>query len=597
MNPPNVLIVGAGLDGLMMAAQLLHHGIQPTIIDKKFGPQKDSQEFIQLTPKGLELLAQLGLFDADDQKGHRYSYLQDYTRKEAFAFGLYLSDFTSFPYFSIWPFNELEQRLMRYLTQHACKINWGTEALSLVEKEAEVLVEWAADHAEPADHAEAADHAETADHVEAADGLRSFSAAQKPESHRFTWVIGADGKNSFVRKSLGIALSPNDVKGDFRKNVGLFLLKHSTQDEEPFLATNDHPLSTIRRFYESDLHGAVYPLTNNRSFMLVQTKQPSHTEDEIRAWMKGFIYQAPDSIEIVWEKWESKPQSLSNQVFSRRVFLIGAAAAGENLKYEARFFGTDEGFQDAGNLGWKLAGVMRGLLDKKMLRSYTFERGTLARETLDGSRQKYFPLDLPGFRRRSFWDHAADVLNRGFFKGLRVKSAREKSEHTKSRHVNSERENYKEAMWVRNSANLKTHYRNSPLSVHYALSAKIKSGDRMPYLPLYHEKQKDWVDTHQIFPKTGFTLLILGNVSQQLLHILGQWIKQKYPQGLHLYYVPYSEKNQALFDEFELTPPRTLAMLLRPDRHIAFMTNSLSIDVLDNYLGEILGLNRYRHFE
>ena len=33
-----VLIVGAGPSGLMMAAQLLRHGVQPVIIDSKQGP-------------------------------------------------------------------------------------------------------------------------------------------------------------------------------------------------------------------------------------------------------------------------------------------------------------------------------------------------------------------------------------------------------------------------------------------------------------------------------------------------------------------------------------------------------------------------------
>ena len=41
-----VLIVGAGPSGLMMAAQLLRYGVQPIIIDDKEGPTTQSKALV-----------------------------------------------------------------------------------------------------------------------------------------------------------------------------------------------------------------------------------------------------------------------------------------------------------------------------------------------------------------------------------------------------------------------------------------------------------------------------------------------------------------------------------------------------------------------
>src|SRR5690606_29101534 len=59
----DVLIVGAGPSGLMMAAQLLRLGIQPTIIDAKPGPDRTSKA-IAVHARSLELFRQMALADA-----------------------------------------------------------------------------------------------------------------------------------------------------------------------------------------------------------------------------------------------------------------------------------------------------------------------------------------------------------------------------------------------------------------------------------------------------------------------------------------------------------------------------------------------------
>src|SRR6201996_9045475 len=58
----SVLIVGAGPSGLMMAAQLLRHGVQPVIIDSKQGPTNQSKA-LAVQARSLEIYRQMGVID------------------------------------------------------------------------------------------------------------------------------------------------------------------------------------------------------------------------------------------------------------------------------------------------------------------------------------------------------------------------------------------------------------------------------------------------------------------------------------------------------------------------------------------------------
>src|SRR5580698_4817685 len=55
-----VLIVGAGPSGLMMAAQLLRYGVQPVIIDSKQGPTDESKA-LAVQARSLEIYRQMGV--------------------------------------------------------------------------------------------------------------------------------------------------------------------------------------------------------------------------------------------------------------------------------------------------------------------------------------------------------------------------------------------------------------------------------------------------------------------------------------------------------------------------------------------------------
>src|SRR6478609_11446952 len=66
----DVLIVGAGPTGLMLANQLARRGIRPLIIDRHSGPAQQSRA-LGVQARTLEIYAQLGIVDRALELGKR----------------------------------------------------------------------------------------------------------------------------------------------------------------------------------------------------------------------------------------------------------------------------------------------------------------------------------------------------------------------------------------------------------------------------------------------------------------------------------------------------------------------------------------------
>ena len=133
-------------------------------------------------------------------------------------------------------------------------------------------------------------------------------------------------------------------------------------------------------------------------------------------------------------------------------------------------------------------------------------------------------------------------------------------------------------------------YRDSKINLHLAKSERIRAGDRVPFIEIFDEKKKEETDLHAWCSKPGFTLIILGRFDDMLLFNIAKWISTRYPGMLNFFYLPPSGKNLAVFDAFETDPHREKAIIVRPDMHIGYMNDLVSISMLDNYLKNVAGL-------
>ena len=120
----DVLIVGAGPSGLMIAVQLLRYGIQPIIIDHKSGPEKKTKAF-KLNARSLEVFRQLGLADKLVEAGTTCYGAQIKSQSAALAgidFAQIDVPHTPFPFILGIGQDKVEKQLIDRLTETACPV-------------------------------------------------------------------------------------------------------------------------------------------------------------------------------------------------------------------------------------------------------------------------------------------------------------------------------------------------------------------------------------------------------------------------------------------------------------------------------------------
>ncbi len=134
-------------------------------------------------------------------------------------------------------------------------------------------------------------------------------------------------------------------------------------------------------------------------------------------------------------------------------------------------------------------------------------------------------------------------------------------------------------------------YRDSKINLHLSNATKIKAGDRLPYFKVFDEKKQQETDLHEWCAKPGFTMIVIGNLKELDLFTLAKWITQNYAGQINFFYLPPSTKNQEIFDAFEINEGKKKTLIVRPDTYIGFINDVVDIDMMDNYLKTVMGLN------
>lgn len=171
----DVLIVGGGPTGLMLACQLARFGISYRIVEKNSGPTTQSRA-LAIQARSLELFAQMGIAQKAVEQG-KHAKAVNYVARGKLAQRISLEGhgqaLTAFPYLLILDQSRTEQLLIDFLAQHDHTVEWQTELVSLTENSHGVLA--------------------TLKH---ADGTH--------ERVQAAWLVGADGAKSAVRRILDI---------------------------------------------------------------------------------------------------------------------------------------------------------------------------------------------------------------------------------------------------------------------------------------------------------------------------------------------------------------------------------------------------------
>ena len=328
---PDVLVVGAGPVGLVAGCELARRGISVRVIDKLAEPT-DQSRAVAIHARSLDMFERMGIVDEMLSTGIRATAMEMHAgNRQLFSVPFDQVD-SAFPFTLTTAQTETERVLGERLQSLGVTVERGLELVALTQE---------------------------AGAVQCAFRREDGSTEQVSAS----WVIGADGAHSAVRKMVGTKLA-----GTF---VGERFLLADVEAEHAL------DLNAMHTFFAPEGPVVVLPMRDGRMRFLAEIHDApgapvnlNPTEEELQAILDRRI----GGIRVVRPHWLTCFETRHARVPAYRwgrVFLAGDAA---HIHSPAGGQGMNTGMQDAFNLSWKLAAAIKGDAGDALLNSYEAER-------------------------------------------------------------------------------------------------------------------------------------------------------------------------------------------------------------------------------
>jgi 3-(3-hydroxy-phenyl)propionate hydroxylase len=349
-----VVIAGGGPTGMMLAGELALAGVDVAIVERRASQELVGSRAGGLHARTIEVLDQRGIADRFISQGQTYPFVS---------------------------FNQTQLDISDFPTRH-------NYLLGLSQKHIErILAGWAGELAVPVYRGrEVTGFAQydTGVGIELSDG----------RSLRAEYLVGCDGGRSLIRKAAGIEFPGWDPTTSW-------LIAEAETTAEPTFGFRHDAVGThaIRKLEDGKRTGMV--LTERRVEAAGEPTLDDVKQALIAVYGTDFGIHSPT--------WISRFTDMTRQAAAyrnRRVLLAGDAA---HVHPPLGGQGLNIGVQDAVNLGWKLARVVKGSAPDNLLDTYHDERHPVAARVLRNTMAQT-ALRRPDDRTKALGGYVSEFL-------------------------------------------------------------------------------------------------------------------------------------------------------------------------------------------
>jgi 2-polyprenyl-6-methoxyphenol hydroxylase-like FAD-dependent oxidoreductase len=319
MTEHAVVIAGGGPAGMMLAAELALAKVDVGVVERRPDHVLAGSRAGGFHSRTIEVL---------DQRGVADRFLAEGQVAQVATFGTTVLDMSDFPTrhpYSLGIFqNKIERIMAAWIAELPVRIHYGREVTGFAQDETGV-------------------------DVELSDGA----------SLRARYLVGCDGGRSVIRRAAGIEFAGLDAT---KSN----LIAEVEMTEEP---------SSGPRHDAIGIHG-MHRMEDGETVRVVVTERelgPS-SEPTLRDLSEALITVYGTDFGIHSPTWISRFTDMTRQAAAYRAGRVLLAGDAAHVHYPAGGQGIGLGVQDAVNLGWKLAQVVRETSPESLLDTYHAER-------------------------------------------------------------------------------------------------------------------------------------------------------------------------------------------------------------------------------